>query len=157
VLGAGRLLFLENRAIVKMMVGVGRSGARVRCRVLYSSGEEGMINQEKETDRQGRRKSKVRGEVKRFTMVMRRRSGIKEIRLIRPANPLCLTKASSWLLPPDQLFRKDTFQKLRSSLGRVQPIRGQRRRRLLRFWLSLTSPPFPSQPPLKYVVCWFTG
>ena len=59
-----------------------------------------MIDHEKETDRQGRRKSKGKEEVKRFTRMVRVRSGIKERRLIRPANPLFLTKASSWLLPP---------------------------------------------------------
>ena len=111
MLEAGRPLFLENRAIVEMMVGVGILGGRGCCRVLYSSGEEGMISHEKETGRQGRRKSKGREEVKRFTKMVRVGSGIKEMRLIRPANPLFLTKASSWLLPPDQLFRKDTFQK----------------------------------------------
>lgn len=54
MLRAGRLLFLENRAIVDVMVGVVevRGGGVVVCssQVVWR-----MINQEKRTDRQGRK------------------------------------------------------------------------------------------------------
>ena len=76
MLEAGRLLFLENRAIVDMMVGVEGVGGRgvVVCttRVVWR-----VINQEKEADRQGRSRSNVR-QVKRMIWTVRVRSGYKK-------------------------------------------------------------------------------
>ena len=57
MLGAGRLLFLENRAIVGVMVGV----VRVRGRGVVVSSTLVVwrtINQVKETDRQGQKSRK---------------------------------------------------------------------------------------------------